>query len=85
MCRRCLRLGAPCHGAAGSRVRAPGRRPDRSGVPHRRFVATTGYCMEYVTLLSPSGRVNANLTPLMTPEDVDAAMAKSPSYRPPGS
>lgn len=35
-------------------------------------------------LINASGAVSARLTPLMTPEDVDAATAKSPSYRPPG-
>ncbi len=36
-------------------------------------------------MINASGKVSANLTPLMTPEDVDAATAKSPSYRPPGT
>jgi uncharacterized protein with GYD domain len=35
-------------------------------------------------LINSSGAVAVNLTPLMTVEDVDAAMTKSPSYRPPG-
>ncbi len=36
-------------------------------------------------LINSSGRVSVRLTPLMTPEDVDAAVAKTPSYRPPGA
>ena len=36
-------------------------------------------------MINSSGAVAINLTPLMTPEDVDAAMSKSPSYRPPGA
>ncbi len=36
-------------------------------------------------LINSSGSVRVMLTPLMTPEDVDAAMAKSPDYRPPGT
>jgi uncharacterized protein with GYD domain len=36
-------------------------------------------------LINASGSVTFNLTPLMTPEEVDAATAKSPSYRAPGS
>lgn len=36
-------------------------------------------------LINSSGSVRVTLTPLMTPEDVDAAAAKSPSYRPPGT
>jgi hypothetical protein len=35
-------------------------------------------------LINSTGAVAISLTPLMTPEDVDAAVAKSPSYRPPG-
>lgn len=35
-------------------------------------------------MINATGAVTINLTPLMTVEDVDAAMAKSPSYRPPG-
>jgi uncharacterized protein with GYD domain len=31
-----------------------------------------------------TGAVSVTLTPLMTPEDVDAAAAKTPAYRPPG-
>lgn len=36
-------------------------------------------------MINGSGKVSVNLTPLMTPEDLDAAMTKSPSYRPPGT
>jgi uncharacterized protein with GYD domain len=36
-------------------------------------------------LINSSGAVTLNLVPLMTPEDVDAAAAKSPTYRAPGS
>ena len=36
-------------------------------------------------LINASGAVSLNLTPLMTPEDVDAAVAKTPSYRAPGT
>ena len=35
--------------------------------------------------VNSTGSVAISLTPLMTPEDVDAAVAKSPSYRPPGT
>ena len=35
-------------------------------------------------LINSTGAVNITLTPLMTPEDVDTAAAKTPSYRPPG-
>ena len=35
-------------------------------------------------LINSTGAVAITLVPLMTPEDVDAAVAKSPSYRPPG-
>ena len=35
--------------------------------------------------VNSTGAVAISLTPLMTPEDVDAAVAKSPSYKPPGS
>lgn len=35
--------------------------------------------------INATGRVQVNLTPLMTAADVDAAAAKSPSYRPPGA
>lgn len=34
--------------------------------------------------ISASGVVNVRLKPLMTPEDLDAAAQKTPSYRPPG-
>jgi uncharacterized protein with GYD domain len=36
-------------------------------------------------MINSSGRVNVRLTPLMTPDEVDAAVAKTPSYRPPGA
>lgn len=36
-------------------------------------------------LINSSGAVEVNLTPLMSPEDVDAATAKTPAYSPPGS
>jgi uncharacterized protein with GYD domain len=36
-------------------------------------------------LINASGAVTLNLVPLMTPEDVDAAMAKAPTYRAPGT
>lgn len=36
-------------------------------------------------LINSSGAVSVSLTPLLTPEDIDAAAAKSPSYQPPGS
>ena len=35
-------------------------------------------------LINSTGAVSISLTPLMTPEDLDAAASKSPSYRPPG-
>ena len=35
--------------------------------------------------INASGRVAVSLTPLMTPEDVDAAGQKTPAYRPPGA
>ena len=35
-------------------------------------------------VINSTGAVALTLTPLMTPEDVDAAVAKSPSYRKPG-
>ena len=35
-------------------------------------------------LINSTGAVAITLTPLLTAEDVDAAAAKSPSYRPPG-
>lgn len=36
-------------------------------------------------MINATGAVTIHLTPLMTVEDVDAAMTKSPSYRQPGS
>ena len=36
-------------------------------------------------MINATGSVSLNLTPLMTPEDVDAALANSPSYRAPGA
>ncbi len=36
-------------------------------------------------LINSSGSVSLNLVPLMTPEDIDAAAAKTPSYRAPGT
>ena len=36
-------------------------------------------------LINSSGSVSVSFTPLMTPEDLDAATTKSPSYRPPGT
>ncbi len=36
-------------------------------------------------MINSTGAVNLKLTPLMTVEEVDAAAAKTPSYRPPGS
>jgi len=35
-------------------------------------------------MINSTGAVNLKLTPLMTVEDIDAAAAKTPSYRPPG-
>jgi uncharacterized protein with GYD domain len=35
-------------------------------------------------LINSSGAVSIELTPLITVEEVDAAVAKTPSYRPPG-
>lgn len=35
-------------------------------------------------MINSTGALTVNLTPLMTVEDVDAAMTKSPAYRPPG-
>lgn len=35
-------------------------------------------------LINSSGAVAISLTPLMSPEDLDAAAQKSPTYRPPG-
>ncbi len=36
-------------------------------------------------LINSSGSVEISLTPLLTTEDIDAAAAKNPSYRPPGA
>jgi uncharacterized protein with GYD domain len=36
-------------------------------------------------LINSSGAVGVTLTPLLTPEDIDAAAQKTPSYRPPGT
>jgi uncharacterized protein with GYD domain len=35
-------------------------------------------------MINSSGAVDLRLTPLMTPEDIDAAVGKAPSYRAPG-
>ena len=35
-------------------------------------------------LINSTGSVNLRLKPLMTPEDLDEAAKKTPSYRPPG-
>ena len=35
-------------------------------------------------MINASGSVSATVTPLMTPEDLDEAAEKSPTYRPPG-
>ncbi|WP_427016792.1 GYD domain-containing protein [Pseudarthrobacter sp. P1] len=35
-------------------------------------------------MVNSSGAVSLRLTPLMTPEDLDEAAKKTPSYRPPG-
>jgi uncharacterized protein with GYD domain len=35
-------------------------------------------------MINSTGAVNLHLTPLMTPEDVDEAVRKTPSYRAPG-
>ena len=35
-------------------------------------------------MINSSGAVNVRLTPLMTPEDIDAAVGKTPAYRAPG-
>lgn len=35
-------------------------------------------------IINASGAVTIKLTPLMTPEEIDAASKKSPAYRPPG-
>lgn len=36
-------------------------------------------------MINSTGAVTLNLVPLMTPEDLDAAVAKTPSYRAPGA
>jgi uncharacterized protein with GYD domain len=36
-------------------------------------------------MINSSGAVTVNLTPLMTPEDLDAAAEMTPTYRAPGS
>ena len=36
-------------------------------------------------IVNSTGAVSLNLVPLMTPEDIDAAAAKTPSYRSPGA
>jgi uncharacterized protein with GYD domain len=36
-------------------------------------------------MINSTGAVNVNLVPLMTPEDLDAAASKTPSYRAPGA
>jgi uncharacterized protein with GYD domain len=35
-------------------------------------------------IINSSGAVSLSLTPLMTVEEVDAAVSKTPNYRPPG-
>ncbi len=35
-------------------------------------------------MINASGAVSITLTPLLAPADIDAAAAKTPSYRPPG-
>jgi uncharacterized protein with GYD domain len=35
-------------------------------------------------MVNSTGAVNLHLTPLMTPEDIDAAVGKTPAYRAPG-
>ena len=35
-------------------------------------------------MINSSGAVDLRLTPLMAPEDIDAAVGKTPSYRAPG-
>jgi uncharacterized protein with GYD domain len=35
-------------------------------------------------MINSSGAVDLRLTPLMTPEDIDGAVSKTPSYRAPG-
>lgn len=36
-------------------------------------------------MVNASGAVKATTTPLMTPEEIDDAASKSPTYRPPGA
>lgn len=36
-------------------------------------------------LINASGALKINLTPLLTPADLDAASTKTPAFRPPGS
>ena len=36
-------------------------------------------------MINSTGAVNLQLTPLMTPEDIDAAVGKTPAYRAPGT
>ena len=36
-------------------------------------------------MVNASGLLTASITPLMTPEDLDVAAAKTPSYRAPGT
>jgi len=36
-------------------------------------------------MMNASGNVSLSLTPLMTPEEIDAAAAKTPSYRASGT
>jgi uncharacterized protein with GYD domain len=36
-------------------------------------------------VVNASGAVTGSVTPLMSPEDIDAAASKTPSYRPPGA
>jgi uncharacterized protein with GYD domain len=36
-------------------------------------------------LINSSGAVSVNLVPLMTPEEVDQALTKTPTYRAPGA
>jgi len=35
-------------------------------------------------MINSTGAVNLHMKPLMTPEDIDEAAKKTPSYRPPG-
>jgi uncharacterized protein with GYD domain len=36
-------------------------------------------------VVNASGAATGSVTPLMSPEDIDAAASKTPSYRPPGA